>query len=90
MNTLIITPTNLIIDDKITASPVNISVIIPNGHSYDIEEVIAHLVRVDEQKPPKKRLQPFRRTKRLFKAFKAALKEMDDVDPNHQVNKSPS
>ena len=78
MNTLLITQTSLIIDDKVTSSPNNISIILPNGHSYDIEEIIAHLIRLDEQKPTKKRFKFFRRAKNLGRAFKSALNDIND------------
>jgi hypothetical protein len=98
MDSLILTPTVMILNDKTTALPSEIVIILPNGHSYQIEEVMAHLVKLDEAKPKRKALNLWAKTKhiaaapkrfgqsskRFAKAIKTTLEELDAEQQHNQ------
>ncbi len=89
MKQLIISPEQLIIDSEIIESPECITILLPNGHAYPIDEIIAILEQVDKKKPSKKRFKFISRVKRGATAFKQAMRDMDDeptdIHPNRVI-----
>ena len=67
---ILITQDQTIVNGIVT-QPDNISIILPNGHAFDIEEIITILQREDARKPARKRV----KLTRFTSAFKKALKE---------------
>ena len=74
---VIIGPQHTSVDGKIF-QPNNISVILENGHSYDIDEIIDMLEKIDKKKKKKKRI--FRRIRHVGQALNTAMREAMDDD----------
>lgn len=66
---IVIGPNHTKIGDEIV-TPCSISILLENGHAFDIDEVITLLEKVDKGKMKKPG-----RVKRFGKAFKTAFKE---------------
>jgi hypothetical protein len=73
---IIITPNHTKIDDEII-TPCSISIVLENGHSFDIAEVAHYLEAIDLKN--NKETRPGR-IKRFTKALKQAVKESAEED----------
>ena len=73
-NTILITPEQTLVQGK-TMTPDNISIVLENGHSYDIDSVIDLLEKFDKKHAKKTPLRT--RVKNGFSAFKQAMKETE-------------
>ena len=74
-NTILITPETTLIAGK-SITPDSVSVVLPNGHSYDLDTILELLTKHD-----KKTVKGPKLTTRLgigYRAFKQAMKETDD------------
>jgi len=69
---ILITPTQTMIGDKI-CHPTTISVVLENGHSYDLDLITTLLTKHDKKTHKGPGL--FKRTKRFFQAVKQVMKE---------------
>jgi len=73
---LVIAPNHTKIDDEFI-TPCTISIVLENGHSYDIDEIVNMLEKHDHK--TRKAKKPGR-IKRFTKAFKEALQESAEED----------
>jgi len=73
-NTILITPEQTLVQGK-AMTPDNISIVLENGHSYDIDNVIDLLEKFDKKHAKKTPLRI--RVKNGFSAFKQAMKETE-------------
>ena len=73
---IVIAPNHTKIDDKII-TPCTISIVLENGHSFDIDEIVHLLDKHDRKKHKIKRPG---RIRRFFRAFKEAARESADED----------
>ncbi len=93
MNSLLITTSVIIVDGKTKPLPKELVIILPNGHIYEMEEVMAEILHLDSKKKPKKKPYIFfPRSKRWVKAFKSAISELetDDRQAVYKEQKEPS
>lgn len=77
-NTILITPDQTLVAGK-SMTPDNISIVLENGHSYDLDTILLLLMKHDKKKIKKPGL--LMRTKRGLTAFKQAMRETSDT-PN--------
>jgi len=73
---IVIAPNHTMIDDEF-CTPCTISIVLENGHSYDIAEVVHLLEGIDRKKNKVKRPG---RIRRFARALKTAVKESADED----------
>ena len=74
-NTILITPEATLVAGK-SMTPDNISIVLTNGHSYDLDTILELLTKHD-----KKTVKGPKLTTRIgigYRAFKQAMKETDD------------
>jgi len=87
---ILITPLQTSIGHKII-KPDNITIVLENGHAYQIDDVIDILEKHDRKKPSKLRVK--KRIQRFKAAFKTALAESAENDkdqPQHIYHTVPT
>ena len=81
---LIIGPDHTTLDGEIHY-PNNIVIMLENGHSFDIDEIVDVLETIDKKRR-KTKAHPIRRMRHLGQAFKTALREsLEDDDSGMAV-----
>jgi hypothetical protein len=76
---ILITPEQTIIGGEVI-HPTTISIVLENGHSYELQQILKLLEKHDKKTAPRKPF--FSRTKRFFSAVKQVLKEEAEHDQN--------
>ena len=71
---ILITPEHTLLGDEII-HPATITVVLENGHSYDLDSILAQLDKLDKKQRAK--WVPFKRIRRFAKAVKIALNETE-------------
>lgn len=74
---IVIAPNHTKIDDEVI-TPCTISIVLENGHSFDIDEIVNHLEAVDKKRA--KKVKKPGRIRRFGRALKAAIKESAEED----------
>ena len=75
-NTILITPETTLVAGK-AMTPDSINIVLESGTSYDLDTILELLHKLDKKKIPKPSL--ISRTKRGFRAFRAAMKETENT-----------
>ena len=75
-NSILITPDATLVAGK-TMTPDSINIVLESGTSYDLDTILELLHKLDKKKV--KRPSIFNRTKRGFRAFRAAMKETENT-----------
>ena len=75
-NSILITPESTIVCGK-PMTPDAINIVLDNGHSYSIDDIVPLLEKHDKKKS--KKVSILARTKRGITAFKLAMKETENT-----------
>jgi len=75
---ILITPDHTLVGDEIL-QPTSITVVLENGHAYELEYIVTLLMKADKRNQPKRPS----RVKRFFHAVKQAMAEAENIStPN--------